>query len=108
MKFQRYFKGVSKKFQGYSKKVFMVLQGSFKGVSMEYYVDFFDECFTEVLRGAQGRLRGDLSVSKRSSKGVKRELRQVQRCFEEVSKKLLSVFQDNLKKRHYLKRVMYP
>ena len=34
------FKGVSKKFQGYSKKVFMVLQGSFKDVSMEYYVNF--------------------------------------------------------------------
>ena len=37
----------------------------------------------------QGRLRGDLTASKRSSKGVKRELRQVQRCFEEVSKKVL-------------------
>ena len=40
----------------------------------------------------QGRLRGDLRVSKRSSKGVKRELRQVQRCFEEVSKKVLVCF----------------
>ena len=46
----------------------------------------------------QGRLRGDLRVSKRSSKGVKRELRQVQRCFEEVSKKVLVCVQDNLKK----------
>ena len=30
------FKGVSKKFQGCSKKVFRVLQGSLKGVSMEF------------------------------------------------------------------------
>ena len=40
----------------------------------------------------QGRLRGDLRVSKRSVKGVKRELRHVQRCFEEVSKKVLVCF----------------
>ena len=46
----------------------------------------------EVLRVVQGILRGDLRVSKRSSKGVKRELRQVQRCFEEVSEKVLVCF----------------
>ena len=46
----------------------------------------------KVFRVGQGRLKGDLRVSKRSSKGVKRELRQVQRCFEEVSKKVLVCF----------------
>ena len=43
-------------------------------------------------------MRGDLRVSKRSSKGVKRELRQVQRCFEEVSKKVLVCFKKLSKK----------
>ena len=37
---ERSSKGNSGKFQGGSKKDFMVLQGSFKGVSMEYYVGF--------------------------------------------------------------------
>ena len=43
-------------------------------------------------------MRGDLRVSKRSSKGVKRQLRQVQRCFEEVSKKVLVCFKTIWKK----------
>ena len=44
----------------------------------------------------QGRLRGDLRVSKRSSKGVKRELRQVQRCFEEASRVFQEFFNEVL------------
>ena len=44
------FKGVSKKFQGYSTKVFRVLQGSFKGVSRK-----IDGYLNEVLSGFQGR-----------------------------------------------------
>ena len=39
-KFQRYFKGVSRKFQGCSKKVFRMLQERFKGVSSEFKVSF--------------------------------------------------------------------
>ena len=42
-KFQMYFKGGSRKFQGCSKKVFGVLQGHFKGVNRK-----FQECFKEV------------------------------------------------------------
>ena len=53
-------------------EVLRVLQGSFKGV--------------------QVRLRGDLRVSKRSSKGVKRE-------FEGSFKESVCVLQENLKKK---------
>ena len=38
MKFQRYFKGVSRKFQGCSNKVFRMLQGRLEVVSLEIEV----------------------------------------------------------------------
>ena len=41
-KFPWFFKGVSRMFQGCSKKVFRMLQGRFKGVPMEFYVGFKD------------------------------------------------------------------
>ena len=45
------FKGVSREFQGCSKRVFRVLQESLKGVSRK-----FQGCFNEVFSGSQGCL----------------------------------------------------
>ena len=39
-KFQRYVKGVSRKFLEFPKKVFRMLQGKLKGVSMEFLLGF--------------------------------------------------------------------
>ena len=76
--------------------------GSFKGsvsVFQENLKKKLQGCFKEDWGVFLDTFKGDSSrLSKRSSKGVKRELRQVQRCFEEVSKKVLACFKTIWKK----------
>ena len=73
------FKGVSWKFQGFSKKVFRVLQGTFKGVSRK-----FQGCFKKDWSGFQRCLKEVQWASEETFKGFSRMF---QGCFKDVSKK---------------------